>query len=340
MKEDLFGKTLSELAELLRTINLPKYTSRQIAEWMYKKNTRSFEGMTNISKENRKLLSENFSLIENPPVKVQQSSDGTKKYLFKTPNNLYIEAAFIPEAKRNTLCISSQIGCMRGCLFCMTARQGFQGNLTSGEILNQLFSIPEKDSITNIVYMGMGEPFDNLHQVLNSIDILTSDYGPGLSPKRITVSTIGVIPGMKRFIEQSASHLAISLHSPFEDERKNIMPVEKAYPIHEVINVLKEFPFERQRRISIEYIMFKGINDTARHINGLASLLNGIRCRVNLIRFHKIPGVDLESSSDETISNFKDALNKKGILTTIRASRGTDIDAACGLLSTKNLVKK
>jgi 23S rRNA (adenine2503-C2)-methyltransferase len=224
------------------------------------------------------------------------------------------------------------------CIFCMTGKQGFQGNLTAGEILNQLRSIPESEEVSNIVYMGMGEPLDNLEEVMKSIDILTSGYGFGMSPRRITVSTIGIIPAMREFLEKSNCHLAVSLHSPFEQERRHLMPVQNVYPLSQVIDELKSFDIGRQRKISFEYIMFKGMNDTPRHIRELVRILNGLRCRINLIRFHSIPGVPLESSDNTAIEQFRDGLTKKGIITTVRQSRGEDIYAACGMLSTKSLV--
>ena len=245
----------------------------------------------------------------------------------------------IPERERITVCVSSQIGCKMGCLFCFTGKQGFQGQLTAGEIVNQVKSIEEAEQITNIVYMGMGEPFDNLEEVLKSLEILTSDWGFAMSPRRITVSTIGIIPGMVTFLEKSEAHLAVSLHTPFNDERRRLMPVEVAYPLEEVVAEIKGWDFGRQRRISFEYILFEGLNDTPRHVCELTRLLNGLKCRINLIRFHPVPGTPLKSPGEETLQKFKDELNRKGILTTIRASRGEDIYAACGLLSTKELNK-
>jgi 23S rRNA (adenine2503-C2)-methyltransferase len=216
----------------------------------------------------------------------------------------------------------------------MTGKQGFQGQLTAGEILNQIRSLPEYKKLTNVVYMGMGEPLDNLDEVLKSIEILTSEWGYAWSPKRITVSTIGIIPALKRFIEESRAHLAISLHTPFDDERLELMPVQKTYPISKVIEEIRKYDFGRQRRNSFEYIMFKGLNDTPEHIKGITKLLNGLRCRINLIRFHPIPGFEHESPSQKTMQWFRDSLSSKGITTTIRASRGEDIYAACGMLST------
>ncbi|QGY44480.1 23S rRNA (adenine(2503)-C(2))-methyltransferase RlmN [Maribellus comscasis] len=339
MKESLFGKTLIELQELVSSLGLPKFTGKQIADWLYKKEISSIDEMTNLSKKAREILNEKYEFGLISPTKIQASTDGTKKYLFPTIQNKFIETAMIPERDRKTVCVSSQVGCKMGCLFCFTAKQGFQGQLSAGEIVNQIKSIEEAGEVTNIVYMGMGEPFDNLKEVLKSIEILTSEWGFAMSPRRITVSTIGIIPGMLTFLEQSEAHLAVSLHTPFDNERKNLMPVQVAYPIEEVIAEIKQWDFGRQRRVSFEYIVFENLNDSPGHVKELAKLLDGLKCRINLIRFHPVPGTPLKSPSDKVMQEFKDALNQKGILTTVRASRGQDIYAACGLLSTKELVK-
>jgi 23S rRNA (adenine2503-C2)-methyltransferase len=340
VKESLLGKTREELTQLTTEMGLPSYTGGQLAYWLYKTAIDSFDQMTNVSKKARTTLSERFDLGIKAPISESVSTDGTKKYLFNAGNGKFIEAAYIPDGTRHTLCVSSQVGCKMGCLFCMTGKQGFQGQLTAGEILNQLRSIPEREKITNIVYMGMGEPFDNLDAVMKSTAILTAEYGFAISVRKVTVSTIGIIPAMKVFLENSKCNLAISLHTPFEDERKNLMPVQNVYPIKDVIETVQQYDLGKYRRVSIEYIMFKGLNDTRRHVNELARLLNKVNCRINLIRFHSIPGTPLESSDDATILDFQQALIAKGIVTTIRASRGQDIEAACGLLSTKELVKK
>lgn len=338
--EALFGKTLDELTSLAAELGLPKFTGKQLAEWLYQKDVRSIEEMTNLSKKARELLAGRyeFGLIDS--TRVQESKDGTKKYLFPTMHSKFIETAMIPDDDRKTVCVSSQVGCKMGCLFCMTGKQGFQGQLTAGEIVNQIRNLPERHEVTNIVYMGMGEPFDNLEQVLKSLEILTSDWGFAMSPRRITVSTIGIIPGMLTFLDRSEAHLAVSLHTPFDEERQRLMPIQIAYPLKEVIREIKSWDFGRQRRVSFEYIVFKGLNDTPRHAQELVKILNGIKCRINLIRFHPIPGTPLEGTDEATLQKFKDLLNEKGILTTIRASRGQDIYAACGLLSTKELVGK
>jgi 23S rRNA (adenine2503-C2)-methyltransferase len=340
MKEILYGKTKNELALLVKELSLPSYTLTQITDWLYKKEISSIDEMSNLSKDARRILGERFEYGLQPSVKVQVSTDGTRKYLFPGLPGKFIETAYIPDEDRATVCVSSQVGCKMGCLFCMTGKQGFQGNLTAGEILNQYRSIPEFQKVTNLVYMGMGEPMDNLEAVLASLEVLTSDWGYAMSPRRITVSTIGIIPAMKTFLEKSQCHLAVSLHTPFDDERRKLMPIQTVYPVKEVIATLKKFDLGKQRRISFEYILFGGLNDTPRHVNELARLLNGLRCRINLIRFHPIPDTPLRASSDQAVQMFKEKLNAKGILTTVRASRGQDIYAACGLLSTKELVKK
>ncbi len=335
IKQALFGKTLDELILLTSKLGLPGFTARQIADWLYKKPIGSIGEMINLSMKEREILSDNLDYVTSRPVKVQVIADGTKKYLFAVASRQFIETAMIPDENRTTVCVSSQVGCKMGCLFCMTAKQGFQGQLLAGEIVNQIRSIEEFAAVTNIVYMGMGEPFDNLNEVLKSVEILTSDWGYGMSPRRITVSTIGIVPAMKRFLEESEAHLAVSLHTPFDEQRKSLMPVQIAYPIREVVDEIRKWDFSGQRRVSFEYILFKGLNDTPLHVKELARLLNGIKCRINLIRFHPVPGTPLVSPDEAAILQFKNQLNEKGIFTSVRASRGQDIYAACGLLSTK-----
>jgi 23S rRNA (adenine2503-C2)-methyltransferase len=338
-KEALTGKTKPELEEIVAGLGLPRYNASQISDWLYKKLPGGIGDMTNLSRQARELLSEKYEVGSVKPVDVQVSTDGTKKYLFRTDKGNFIEAAYIPEDKRNTLCISTQAGCKMGCLFCMTGKQGFQANLSPGEIVNQLLSLPEREQVSNLVFMGMGEPFDNMDNLMKALDILTASWGPGIGPRRITVSTIGIIPAMQRFIEESTCHLAVSMHTPFADERVKLMPIENIYPIRDVVTYLKTYDIERQRRVSFEYIMFGGLNDSRRHVNELVRLLHGLKARINLIRFHPVPGTPLEGSSDRAIHAFRDALSAKGITTTIRASRGIDIAAACGLLSTKALLE-
>ena len=339
-KLHLLGMTLDELKTVANECGLPKFAAKQIADWLYKKKAVSIDQMTNISAANRKLLSEKYDIGQSAPVEFQTSKDGTVKYLFHTTCGKFIESVMIPDEERFTLCISSQVGCKFNCLFCMTGKQGFGGNLSANEIMNQIFSVKESDKLTNVVFMGMGEPFDNYSEVSKCLEIMTSEYGLGWSPKRITVSTTGIIPALKCFLDESNAHLAISIHSPFHEQRQSIMPVEKAYPFTEVLELLRQYDWSKQRRLSFEYIMFDGFNDSLVYAKEMVRLLKGTGCRVNLIRFHAIPNVDLRSSNFEKMEQFRDYLNSKGILCTIRSSRGEDISAACGMLSTEKTKKE
>lgn len=333
-KEWLFGKTLAELAEVTAALGMPRFAAAQIASWLYRKGVASIGDMTDISQRNRTALAERYTVGGIPFSAVDESSDGTRKYLFPTLQGRFIESAYIPDRERATLCVSSQSGCRMGCRFCMTARQGFGHDLSTGEILNQFRSIPESGRLTNIVYMGMGEPLDNTENVLRSLEILTSEWGYAWSPTRITLSTVGVVPAMREFLSRSRVHLAVSLHNPLPDERLALMPVQNRYPIADVVAELRRHDFSHQRRVSFEYILFRGVNDTPGHVAALGRLLAGLECRINLIRFHAIPDFPMESPPEQEMERFRDALSRKGITTTIRASRGEDIRAACGLLST------
>ncbi len=335
-KEALLGKTLSQLTDLVAGRSWPTYVARQLAEWLYVHRAKDFESMTNLSKAIRAELNASFEPGTAEPSDVRVSTDGTKKYLFPVSAGGYVEAVYIPEGKRHTLCVSSQVGCRMGCSFCMTGRQGLRGQLSAGEIVNQVLHVPESNLLTNIVYMGMGEPLDNMEEVIGSLDILCAGYGPGMSPRRITVSTIGILPALDQFLQRSKCRLAISLHSPFHEERRQLVPMEKAHPLSQLLDSLRRHPAERQRRVSFEYIVFSDLNHSKEHVNALARLLQGISCRINLIRFHKIPGSSLQSPRQESINAFKEALEGKGIRTTIRKSRGQDIEAACGLLFTQS----
>ena len=333
-RETLYGKTPEELAALCGGMGMPRFAARQIARWLYVRHTEDPLLMTDIAAAHRQRLAERFAPAFNAPERVTESADGTKKYLFRIPGGHAVESAYIPDGERATLCVSSQAGCRMGCKFCATGRQGLQRSLTAAEILNQIVSLPERDSLTNVVFMGMGEPLDNTDNVLRALEIMTSEWGFGWSPTRITLSTAGVAPELQRFLDATKVHLAVSLHNPFHEERATIMPVERAWPIAEVAAILRRYDFTHQRRVSFEYIVMSGLNDSPRHIRELCRLLDGIKCRINLIRFHKIPGSPYFSPDDEAMIRFRDTLTAKGIQTTIRASRGEDIQAACGLLST------
>ena len=332
--EYLYGQTLPQLDALCNRLEMPRFAAKQIARWLYDKHATTIEAMSDLSARHRALLAETYEVGLTAPEKVSISADGTKKYLYRTSQNHFIESAYIPDGDRATLCISSQAGCRMGCRFCATGRQGLQHSLSTNEILNQIGSLPERERLTNVVFMGMGEPLDNLDSLLPTLEVLTSAWGFGWSPTRITVSTAGVASRLERFLDATQVHLAVSLHNPFPHERAEIMPVEKAWPIREVVEILRRYDFTHQRRVSFEYIVMSGLNDSPRHIRELCRLLDGIKCRINLIRFHKIPGSPYFSPDDRAMIAFRDALTAKGIHTTIRTSRGEDIQAACGLLST------
>ena len=332
--EYLYGQTLSQLEALCNRLEMPRFAAKQIARWLYDKHATTIEAMSDLSVRHRALLAETYEVGFTSPEKVSISADGTKKYLYRTSQNHFIESAYIPDGDRATLCISSQAGCRMGCRFCATGRQGLQHSLSTNEILNQIGSLPERERLTNVVFMGMGEPLDNLDSLLPPLEILTSAWGFGWSPTRITVSTAGVASRLERFLDATQVHLAVSLHNPFPHERAEIMPVEKAWPIREVVEILRRYDFTHQRRVSFEYIVMSGLNDSPRHTRELRRLLDGSKRRSNLIRCHKIPGPPHFSPDDRAMIAFRDALTAKGIHTTIRTSRGEDIQAACGLLST------
>lgn len=333
MREILLGKTPSELKEAALKAGLPSYAGKQLAQWIYARRVRSFDEMTNISKAGREKLKEMYDLGVVLPSACQESSDGTRKYLFPVGEGNAVEAVMIPDDDRKTLCVSSQAGCRMGCRFCMTGRQGFHGNLSVSLILSQFIAIDESAGLTNAVFMGMGEPLDNFDNVMKAIEVLTAEWGFAWSPKRITLSTIGVIPALKKYLDGCRCHVAVSIHNPFGEERALMMPVQKAWDIREVVELLRQYDFTGQRRVSFEYTMFKGLNDDKRHADALVRLLRGLECRVNLIRFHKIPDAPYDSSPAVIMENFRDRISNQGITCTIRASRGEDILAACGMLA-------
>lgn len=334
-KKPLIGLTLEQLKEVAAEIGAKPFAARQMAAWLYQRKATEIDQMTDLSKAARERLAGSYIIGRIPPTKEARSSDETAKYLFSYGEKV-VESVYIPDRERATLCVSSQAGCRMNCTFCMTGRGGFNGNLTSAEIINQVLSIPESDSLTNIVFMGMGEPTDNVDAVLSAIDILTSQWGMAWSPRRITVSSIGNISGLREFIEKTQVHIALSVHSPFPSEREALMPVERAFPLRKVVEFLRKYDFAHQRRLSVEYIMWRGFNDDFRHADALARLLKGTSARVNLIRFHAIPGVSREPSTTATMEAFRDRLNSLGFTATIRASRGEDIEAACGMLAGKH----
>lgn len=344
MLPSLIGMTLGELENVVKSAGMPKFVAKQIADWIYAKRVTSFAEMVNISKKNQAWLSENYIIGRSEPVKTSKSQDGTVKYLFDVGAGCRIESVMIPDKDRATLCVSSQCGCKMNCYFCATGKLGFKANLTAAQIMNQILSMPHRRNsaetagqgeLTNIVFMGMGEPLDNFSEVLKAIEILTSPWGLAWSPKRITVSTVGKLPQLKDLLDKTNVHVAISVHSADIPQRESMMPAQKAFPIQSVIKLLKSYDFSGQRRLSLEYIMWRGVNDDVAHANMLIKLIGDLDCRVNLIRFHRVPGVDLYPASDDRMQMFRNILNEHGVTATIRASRGEDIDAACGMLAAK-----
>ncbi len=350
IKKTLLGKTLTELKGIAKELGMPAFTGSQMAQWLYTQHVQSIDEMTNISKANRERLKAGYIVGGMKPIDAQYSKDGTIKYLFPVrcsdtvdseeaaegaaAGSRFVETVYIPDGERATLCVSCQVGCKMNCLFCQTGKQGFEGSLSVCDVLNQIHSLPERDKLTNIVFMGQGEPMDNLDVILHATETLTASYGYAWSPKRITVSSVGIKGKLKRFIEESDCHLAISLHSPLPEQRAQLMPAERGMSITEIVDLLRNYDFAHQRRLSFEYIVFGGVNDSPAHARALVNLLKGLDCRINLIRFHQIPDIPLHGADERKMEELRDYLTRHGLFTTIRASRGQDIYAACGLLST------
>ncbi len=380
--EPLLGKTLAELQTIAIEAGLPRFVGKQLCEWIYRKRVTSFEQMTNISLKARQALQERYVIGRTEPTAEAVSKDGTRKYLFpiqaEMPDNRsndsekrtrntqrstlnYIECVYLPEDGRVTLCVSTQAGCKMGCKFCMTGTLGFHGNLTADAILAQILHFPD---LTNLVLMGEGEPMDNIDHVLRALNVLTSDWGLAWSPKRITVSTVGILKAsplpspegkgeqkisLQRFLEETDCHLAISLHNPNPEERAAIMPAERLTPISHVLDLVRQYDWSKQRRLSFEYICWAGVNDDIAHAKQLLRLVSGLPCRVNLIRFHQtdsdqpschsaavdetvLPKTLFPASDELRMVAFRDYLSAHGVTCTIRRSRGEDILAACGML--------
>ena len=344
-KKTLLGLTLDELKGVAKELGMPAFTGSQIAKWIYEQHVRTIDEMTNLSKANRAKLAETYEIGSMAPIDAQHSKDGTIKYLFPVPQpekagTKFVETVFIPEEGGHaTLCVSCEVGCKMNCLFCQTGKQGFEGYLTAADILNQIYSLPEVNELTNIVFMGQGEPMDNLDNVLRATEILTASYGWAWSPKRITVSSVGLKDKLRRFLDESSCQVAISLHSPLHDQRAELMPAERGMAIKDVVELLRNYDFAHQRRLTFEYIVFGGVNDSETHAKAICRLLKGLDCHINLIRFHQIPDVPLHGASEQKMEAFRDYLTQHGFYTTIRASRGEDIFAACGLLSTDRKVR-
>lgn len=339
----LLGKTYDELCEICVELGCKRYVARQLSDWLYKKRVVSFEEMTNISTTVREKLAARWQIGRTSPIAEYKSKDGTIKYLFRVANHSFIETVFIPEGQRKTICVSSQIGCRMGCKFCMTATLDFGGNLQPSDLLNQIFAIinlhsnlDEEISHWNVVFMGEGEPLDNTESLLRTVDILTSPTGCSWSPFRITLSTVGIASEVRKWLIQTKCHIAISLHTPFTVERRDIMPIEQKHPLQETLNVLSEFDFTHQRKLSFEYIVWSGVNDSNRHIAKLVEYCRLLHARINLIPFHKAPEnanrTSYEPATEYRLLEIQTKLNQCRIIATIRKTRGEDIWAACGML--------
>lgn len=339
-KKTLLGMTATELRGLAASLGMPAFVGGQVAQWLYRQRVRCFDEMRNISKANREKLEAACQIGAREPDRRVESADGTVKYLFPTASGKHVETVFIPEGDRATVCVSSQVGCKMGCLFCQTGRQGFEGHLTAADILNQIHCLPQAERVTNVVFMGQGEPLDNLDSVLRATEAMTAPWGWAWSPKRITVSTVGLRGKLKRFLDESQCHLAVSMHSPQHEQRKFLMPAERGYAIADVVELLRQYDFTHQRRLSFEYTMFGGLNDSLKNAQDIVNLVRGMECRVNLIRFHRIPDAPLADADEERMTAFRDYLTSHGVFATIRASRGQDIFAACGMLTTQAGVER
>lgn len=329
----LLGANLEELTQVAEAVGAPRYAGKQLAQWLYTKRAESFNAMTNLSKATRAGLEKNFEVGRSAPMAVRISRDGTKKYLFPIGEGRSVETAMIPDRDRVTLCVSTQVGCRMGCAFCATGLQEFKGSLAAGEIVNQMLSVAESESLTNVVLMGMGEPLDNWDSVLAALRVVTEPWGLAWSPRRVTLSTVGLRSGLQRFLTESQCHLAISLHSPFDKERGELLPAARALPLSDLMQILRRYDWRGQRRLSFEYVVLQGVNDTQRHMEALARLLRGVPCLVNLIAYHPHAGASFRAPSRQAVEGLRDALNALGVRATVRASRGVDIEAACGLLS-------
>jgi 23S rRNA (adenine2503-C2)-methyltransferase len=332
-KTILCGLDLNEIHTFIKRFDGNDRHSLKLANSIYKKGTLSFAGIKDLPKKLLSGLIENsFTGVFNPSLS-EQSSDGTIKYLFISPSGTKFETVYIPDKKRHTVCVSSQAGCRMGCKFCATARYGFHGNLTAGEIINQVIGIPPARKITHVVFMGMGEPMDNFENVVKATNILTAEWGKALSARNITVSTVGMTPFVKRFLDETDCNLTVSLFTPFFGERSKFLPVENKFPVEEIIPVMKNTGMRKKRRLTFSYMMIRDLNDSERHLSGLKDLVSGSGIRVNLIPYHRIPGDEHTASSPERMQLFKHNLVISGISASIRRSRGADISAACGLLA-------
>ncbi len=338
-KITLCGLTANEISGLIEAEGFCLRHALIISNCLYKKRVNGFEGISQLPLKLRNYLKEISETGIYKPVMSEVSTDKTEKYLFRNRESKQFETVYIPENKRNTVCVSTQSGCRMGCPLCVTGKYGFHGNLSAGDMVNQVLSLPHAHKVTHVVFMGMGEPLDNLYNVLKACEIFTSQWGVSLGQHNITVSTVGITPGIAEFLAITECNLTLSLYSPFAGERLKFVPVEQKYPLSDIIDLMKTFPLKKKRRLSVAYIMIRDLNDTDRHLKGLKELLEGSGIRVNLLPYHPYNNDSYRSSSEERMLFFRHNLVLAGISASIRRSRGADISAACGLLAGSSDIK-
>ena len=345
LKVNLLGLSRQQMEAFFTEMGEKAFRTTQVMKWIYQEGVEDFDAMTNLSKSLREKLKAVAEIRLPEIVQDHPSSDGTRKWLLKVDETNHIEMVYIPEAERSTLCVSSQVGCTLACSFCSTARQGFNRNLTTAEIIGQIalasriIGIPDnkgQHAITNVVMMGMGEPLLNLENVGPALELMQDDLAFGISKRRVTVSTAGVVPGIDALREQSDVSLAVSLHAPNDELRDQLVPINKKYPINELMAACKRYvEGKARRRITFEYVMLAGVNDSDEHARQLVKILRSVPAKVNLIPFNPFPDAPYECSSNNRIHAFREIIMQAGIITVTRKTRGEDIAAACGQLAGK-----
>jgi 23S rRNA (adenine2503-C2)-methyltransferase len=340
-KSNILDMSLQEVEAYLERMGLPPYRGGQILRWIYRKGAHDFQEMTDISMDLREKLSPHLCISIPKIAAIETSLDGTRKFLMRLADGLSVESVLIPERGHITCCASTQVGCAQKCQFCLTARMGLLRNLTSGEIVGQILALKNafpQENITNVVLMGMGEPLANLRHTLRALEILTSAQALGFSRRHVTVSTVGLIPGIRKLGVSSSASLAVSLNATTDEARSRLMPVNRRYPLDQLMAALRTYPLLRGRRITVEYVMIAGVNDTPGDARRLVSLLHGIRVKVNLIPLNEAPEISFARPDDATVARFQNGLLKRHIAASIRKSKGTDIRAACGQLQGKTCI--
>ncbi len=338
-KPDLRDLGAQEVQDLLTGLGEKPFRARQVLNWLYKQGARSIADMTDLSKGLRQRLGRAARLDWLEPARIETSADGTRKLLFTLADGRLVESVLIPEADHHTLCVSSQVGCRQGCRFCRTATLGFKRNLTPAEITGQVLAArrlcDQARPLTNLVFMGMGEPLDNLDNLLVSLEHILGDHGLQMSQRKVTVSTVGLVPRLAELGRRTPAALAVSLNAPNDELRSRLMPVNQRHPLAELKQALQAYPLKPTRRITLEYVLLAGVNDQPQHARQLAKWVHGLKCKINLIAFNPHPGAEYERPDQAAVERFQQILLDKHLTALLRASRGTDISAACGQLAAK-----